>query len=399
MKAVHFGAGNIGLGFIGLLLSRSGYEIQFVDVNEERVSLMNERGAYKVTLANDASETTEVRGVAAINGKDKAAVAKAVSEADLVTTAVGLTILPYIAEDIAKGIALRLQASADSAKAKPLAVIACENAIGGSDELKKHVARFLSEETQSLAAGVIAFPNAAVDRIVPLQQHEDKLQVTVEPFYEWVVDRSALPAGCPFIEGVHYVDQLGPYIERKLFTVNTGHCVAAYYGFLKGYATIQEAMQDEEIVARVRGVLGETGAVLVTRYGFDETEHRSYIEKIIGRFLNPFLTDEVVRVGRSPIRKLAPNDRLVRPAMMAFELGMDTANLSGAMAAALRFDHEGDPEAVELQQAIRESGPSWALTKYTGLSADHPVHMAALSAYESLADLPKADGRQGGTSK
>ncbi|MEK8127247.1 mannitol-1-phosphate 5-dehydrogenase [Paenibacillus filicis] len=378
MKAVHFGAGNIGLGFIGLLLSGSGYEVQFVDVNEERVALLNERGSYKVTLANEQADTTIVHGVSAINGKDTDRVAQAIAEADLVTTAVGLTILPYIAENIARGIERRIQSGTG-----PVAVIACENAIGGSTELKKHVYSHLSAGLQEQAAAVAVFPDAAVDRIVPLQQHEDKLQVTVEPFYEWVVDRSALPEGYPLIEGVHYVDQLGPYIERKLFTVNTGHCCAAYHGYLKGYATIQQTMLDEEIVESIRGVLKETGAVLTRLYGFDEAEHARYIEKIIGRFRNPYLTDEVERVGRSPIRKLSPNDRLVRPALQAYELGLGTSQLTRAMAAALRFDPAGDTEAAELQAKLQTDGISQTITHYTGIAAGHPLHDAIIAAFES----------------
>ncbi|MBB6731391.1 mannitol-1-phosphate 5-dehydrogenase [Cohnella zeiphila] len=381
MKAVHFGAGNIGLGFIGLLLSRSGYEVRFVDIDAERVALLNERGAYRVTLADEKAETTVVSGVSAIDGKDAESVARAVAEADLVTTAVGPNVLRFIAENIARGIELRL---ADE-KAGPLVVIACENAIGASTDLKKHVYGFLSPDARARAGEAAFFPDAAVDRIVPLQQHDDKLQVTVEPFYEWVVDRSALPEGFPELEGVHYVDRLEPYIERKLFTVNTGHCCAAYHGYRKGYATIQEAMRDEEVAAKVRGAMNETGAVLTRLHGFDETEHGSYIDKIVERFRNPHLTDEVVRVGRSPLRKLAPNDRLVRPARLAYELGLETAQLMDAIAAALRFDYAGDAEAVELQMSIRGQGLSKTLVRYTGLPADHPLHAAILAAYGASA--------------
>jgi mannitol-1-phosphate 5-dehydrogenase len=64
-----------------------------------------------------------------------------------------------------------------------------------------------------------------------LQQHDDILKVVVEPFYEWVVDASQMIPGYTPVGGVHYVDNLEPYIERKLFTVNTGHCSAAYLGY------------------------------------------------------------------------------------------------------------------------------------------------------------------------
>ena len=36
-QAIHFGGGNIGRGFIGELLVRSGYEVTFVDVADALV--------------------------------------------------------------------------------------------------------------------------------------------------------------------------------------------------------------------------------------------------------------------------------------------------------------------------------------------------------------------------
>ncbi|RJE90527.1 mannitol-1-phosphate 5-dehydrogenase [Paenibacillus sp. 1011MAR3C5] len=379
MKAVHFGGGNIGRGFIGLLLSQAGYQVTFVDVDQELVRQLQERRQYSVVYAGDEQQSFTVDHVTAIIGSDQAQVAEAVAEADLVTTAVGVNVLKHIAGSIASGIVRRLEKSGS-----PLVLIACENAIGGSTQLQSLVYGHLTEQQQAEASRMAFFPDAAVDRIVPLQQHEDRLKVLVEPYYEWVVDRSSLPPGHKEIPGVHYADQLQPYIERKLFTVNTGHCCAAYHGYLQGFDTIQEVMKQPTIVAQVEGAMQETGSALIAQYGFDANEHKRYTQTILERFRNPHLTDEVVRVGRSPIRKLSPNDRLVRPALVAYELGIETPYLTKAMAAALLFDYQDDPEAAQIQQTISRDGISSAVTAFTGLEENHPLHAAVREAYATL---------------
>lgn len=377
MKTLHFGAGNIGRGFIGLLLSQSGYEVVFSDVNESLVQSLQERGSYEVTIADESGERIPVHGVGAIDGRNSSAVAEEVATADLITTAVGVPILKHIAPGIAAGIRLRMERGGS-----PFHVIACENAIGASTQLKEHVMSLLSAEEQEKAALLVAFPDSAVDRIVPLQHHEDPLAVTVERFYEWVINRSQMFPDTKEISGVHYVDDLIPYIERKLFTVNTGHCSAAYAGYHKGYTTIQEAMKDEEVVSLVKGALQETGSMLVRVYGFDASEHEAYIRKIMDRFRNPYLIDEVVRVGRSPIRKLSPDDRLIRPALRTLEQDGSTEHLTKVMALALKFDYAEDPEAVKMQSLIAEKGVREAFAEVSGLDASHVLTQHVMDAYE-----------------
>ncbi|MER2171526.1 MAG: mannitol-1-phosphate 5-dehydrogenase, partial [Psychrobacillus psychrodurans] len=182
MNAVHFGAGNIGRGFIGLLLHQSGYKTCFVDVNEEIVDLLNEKKQYTVKFAEESQKEFLVKNVHAINSiKNPESVINAVANADIVTAAVGANILPLISGLIAKGLKKRLTQSK-----KPLTIIACENMIGGSTFLKEKVLEELTTDEKIQFNTHFSFPNAAVDRIVPNQTNADKLAVVVEPFYELV---------------------------------------------------------------------------------------------------------------------------------------------------------------------------------------------------------------------
>ena len=47
-KAIHFGAGNIGRGFIGPVLQDNNYEVIFVDVDERLIDKLNASKEYKV---------------------------------------------------------------------------------------------------------------------------------------------------------------------------------------------------------------------------------------------------------------------------------------------------------------------------------------------------------------
>lgn len=387
MKAVHFGAGNIGRGFIGLLLHQSGYNTCFVDVNEEMVDLLNAKQQYTVRLAEASGKELLVENIRAINSiKNPELVVDEIATTDIVTAAVGANILPLIAGLIAEGLKKRLTQSK-----KPLIIIACENMIGGGTFLKEKIYEQLTNNVKVQFDTYFSFPNATVDRIVPKQGNVDKLAVTVEPFYEWVVEKSEIKGAIPEIEGVIFVDDLEPFIERKLFTVNTGHSIVAYFGYLAGIRNLHEALENAEISERIDQVLQETGRYLIAAYSFNEKAHAAYVQKVIHRFANPYISDDTTRVGRSPLLKLKSNDRLVRPAIKYVEKFDEIPlHLTAGIAAALHYDFKEDAEAIELQEMIEQKGIDFTIEKTTGLKPDTELFKMIHKQYENMSYKKKS---------
>lgn len=368
MKAVHFGAGNIGRGFVGLLLHEGGYELVFSDVAAPLVDAINGASEYTVHEVGDGGTDKVVTGFSAINSADDPqAVADAVATANVVTTAVGPTILKFVAPHILAGLALRDPA------APPLQVMACENAIGATDQLREHIVALAGDGWDAVASRAV-FANTAVDRIVPAQPAGAGVDVTVEPFFEWAIERPPFGDDPPNIPGAHFVDDLEPYIERKLFTVNTGHATTAYFGAQAGIEQVSDALADPAIGTKVASALEETSALLEAKHGLDAAELADYRATILRRFANPELPDTVGRVGRQPLRKLSRHERFVGPAAEAAERGLGVDALVAAMAAALEFDDPADEQSVELQRLLREQDAVTFTAEVTGLEPSHPLH-------------------------
>ena len=171
----------------------------------------------------------------------------------------------------------------------------------------------------------------------------------------------------PQVEGLSLKENLDAYVERKLFTLNTGHAITAYLGFINGKKTIYDAVNDEGIKNIVLGAMRESGAVLIKRHGFKEDQHEAYIQKILSRFFNPYLEDSVLRVGREPMRKLSYNDRLIKPILGTLEYNLKHDNLVKGVVAAFQFYSEDDNESKELKKMLDNEKLSDVIIKVTGL--------------------------------
>ncbi|KAL4912329.1 mannitol-1-phosphate 5-dehydrogenase [Aspergillus aurantiobrunneus] len=384
-KAIHFGGGNIGRGFVGEFLHEAGYEVVFVDVVDDLIASIQKTPSYDITeVSEDGERTKTITNYRALNSKsNEPAVVQEIATADIVTCAVGPRVLQFIAPVIAKGLDSRTLS-------QPLTVIACENAINATDTLRGHIEKKTSADTLSHRA---VFANCAIDRIVPNQPPNNGLNVRIEKYYEWVVEQTPFKkqgVAPPNVSAIHWVDKLDPYIERKLFTVNTGHATTAYYGHLAGKKTIADALHDSHIQGIVRQVLDETASLITNKHGIPEQEQKEYVNKIISRFLNPYLEDNVERVGRAPVRKLSRNERFIGPASQLAERGLKFDALLGAIEKALRFQNvPGDEESAELAKILKEQPGDEATSKLTELGKDHPLYTHVLERVRTVQEDSK----------
>ncbi|KAL2018665.1 hypothetical protein VTK56DRAFT_500 [Thermocarpiscus australiensis] len=373
-KAVHFGAGNIGRGFVACFLHNSGYEVIFAEVNDVTVAKLNSQKSYRVIeVGPDGTTECTITNYRAINSRtNEAELVREIATADLVTCAVGPHILKFIAPVIAKGIDQR------SPDLTPLAVIACENAIGATDTLAEFIKSPENTSPDRLADydKRARFANSAIDRIVPAQDPDAGLDVKLEKFYEWVIDSTPFKDhGHPDIKGVKWVDNLQPFIERKLYTVNTGHAAAAYHGFNRRKTTIYDALQDREISAHVNKALSHTADLITEKHGIPHEEQRAYVDKIVRRIGNPHLEDAVERVGRAPLRKLSRKERFIGPAAELAEQGKDCSALLHAAEMAFRFQNvQGDQESFELAKIMAENSPEEVVKKVCGLQPSEKLY-------------------------
>lgn len=362
MKALHFGAGNIGRGFIGYLLNQSGFDVCFVDVNQAMIDQLNEVGAYRIEQLDDDHTTITVTGVTALSsGQDKGEVLTAITEADIITTSVGVDNLKYIVPVLSEGLLARSKAGK-----RPLDVLANENAVNASSTLKALVLDAIGEQAMGELKGQVSFVNTAIDRLALSKEVGGETVALVEPFYEWVINRrEMINYTLPALTGATYVDDLTPYIERKLYLVNMAHAATAYVGYLNGASTIQQALQHPDILSFIQGLMHEAAAYFVDVHGVEKETQMAYIDKVLARFMNNNISDEVTRVGRNPIRKVGPDERLVKPFTVLLDVDEPVEHFIQAIGAAYHFNHPGDAEAMELQQYIDEHGVDKAIGNYS----------------------------------
>jgi len=371
-KALMYGAGNIGRGFIGQLFHMSGYEISFIDVNMAVIDKLNADGQYPVYITEgDTYREYLVTGVHGVNGRDNEAIAEAMADADVMATAVGVNILKFIAAPFAAGVRRRMEKGIEA----PLNVIICENMI----EADHYFAGLVKENLNAAEAEYfdthIALVEPSIGRMVPATPKEiaekNLLAVCVEPYCELPVDKSSFKGEIPSIQNMVPFAPFDFFIRRKLFMHNMSHALTAYFGALRGYTYIWEAILDPEIKELAAKALLEASRALHLEYGVPMDELEAFSANLLERFENKLLGDTIERVGRDTKRKLSENDRFVGVVRLCEKHGVESTHILAGLAAGLHFAPAGDDSSCEVAEDVRKNGLSDTLATYCGIAADN----------------------------
>ena len=375
-QAVMYGGGNIGRGFIGALLSQSGYTVTFVDVAAPVVDTLREKGTYPVRyVSSEGYEDVWIQNVTAVNGNDMPAVAETIANCDIMATAVGARILKFIVPNIVAGLRKRWELGKG-----PLNIIICENLMDANKVLEGMLKDQLTEAEQALFDETVGLVEASIGRMVPVQTEEMKdgepLRVCVERYGFLPVDKAAFKGEIPEIRNMIPYEPFDFYIKRKLYVHNMGHATCAYLGDLLGYEYIWQSIAVPEVRLLVHNAMLESAMALSKKYGASLSDIQLHIADLLHRFTNMALKDTCQRVGGDPARKLSPEDRLIGSAKLALEQGITPAYIAmGAAAGLKRYLAEAEDKPLT---------PEAVLKTVSGLDIREPLAQMILKNFEYI---------------
>ena len=283
MKLVHFGAGNIGRSLVGSIFSRAGWEVVFVDTQENIINALNRDHVYEViikeTERNDSPDMLKVTGVSGILAGKTAEVIDAVTDCDLVSTAVGANALKFVLPVIAQAVERRK---------RPLSVMFCENLHSVATYAEKILRDNLPEGFK--LDGRLGLVETSIGKMVPMMPEEVSrsrpLEVWGEAYNKIIADIDGFAGVCPEVEGLELRHNFNAYVDRKLYIHNLGHATAAWHGWLHGKKYIWECIADPWIYSEIRGVMQESAKALETMYCsvYEDCTLEEYIADLLVRF-------------------------------------------------------------------------------------------------------------------
>lgn len=339
-KIVIFGAGKIGRSFIGQVFNLSGYEVVFVDINTQLITLMNQQKQYRIVIKNgEEDELLLIRNVRGICLDEEERLVSELTDTKIISLSVGQQGLSAVIPVLGRSLIARREKYGDI----PLDIIIAENIRNADrlirEELKKQLPPDYPLEQ------LVGLVETSIGKMVPIMTRkdieEDPLQVFAESYNSLIVAKNGFKNPIPDVPFLAPKENIKAWVDRKLFIHNLGHATTAYLGFqtCPDAVYISEVLEDPDLLCAVRQTMLQAAAILQALYPeeFTYIQLEKHIDDLIVRFGNKSLKDTIFRVGCDLYRKLGPEDRLAAPVHAAVRIGKPYHLILNAIMAGISF--------------------------------------------------------------
>lgn len=245
---------------------------------------------------------------------------------------------------VAQGLRKRMTAGL------PITILSCDNLQHNGDTAAKAFLSYFDSFYPDLAAWArenVSFPNSMVDRITPATPLGETTDVYCEDYIQWVVEDNFI-AGRPAWErvGVQFTKDVSPYENMKISLLNASHSLLCYPAYLEGYKKVDSVLAD----FRYRKLISDFMEEDVTPFvpvpdGIDIGEYK---EKLLSRFSNPAISDQVSRLCGDGISKFAVY--IVPTLTKVIAAGKDTKRLAFLLASYYKYLKNKKTESGEVIQ-------------------------------------------------
>lgn len=355
-----FGLGPIQGGLFLLEAFRSGNFGRLVvsEINPAIVDPIRAGGgAIAINVAHASHiETVTIPDVRVLNPlvpEDRRELIEAVAAADELATA-----LPSVDYFNRHGDASPWKCLADGFArrdpARPAVIYTAEN--------HNHAAELLDQLTAAARPAAVQTLNTVIMKMCGVVEDDDTIRrlglkrlapasrraVLVEAFNQIQISRVTRPGFRRGLAVFEEKDDLLPFEEAKLCSVNATHAMLGYLAHDRGLTTMSQLAGHPDLLAAGReAFVQECGAGIAHKHGqrdpfFLQASFAARADDLLRRMVNPYLSDAVARVIRDPQRKLGWNDRLVGAMRLALAAGVKPVRLAAGARVALRLAGAAD---------------------------------------------------------
>ncbi len=314
-----FGAGALGLGFLGAELS-SSYRMVYADlpVRANFLDALKHTGRYVINEAGPSIRSVQVTGVSGMvigTPEGDRESDDVLDRATLVFTAVGEANLAAVAPALARAAARRTPDN-------PLRILCSENGVEIARQLARLMEKELGEGLQRRARTWDTVMGRMCKTVSPVEAPLHPVAsgldwaVVVESF-------QGIPVRAEALEGLAQPGEAFQPVSAAVFAAledvkimahNGLHAFLGFLGYLRGKTYYPQLRQDAHLMRMARDLLlEEIGEALFRKHGaaLDRNYYLNYVPSIIRRITCPGLCDTIARGIRGTMRKLEPWERMV----------------------------------------------------------------------------------------